>query len=85
MHSGLQSTAASANEATQLLYPHRLCISDVGITLRVTDIAIFCTVQLKAHEDTRWQGGPVGRCWKIFLEEQDREEPNKESLELGLL
>ena len=57
----------------------------MGITLRVTDIALSYVAQLEAHEDTRWQGGPLGRCWRRFLEEQDREEPNKESLELGLL
>ncbi|KAK1692539.1 hypothetical protein QYE76_009236 [Lolium multiflorum] len=35
---------------------------DVGITLRVTDIALSCAAQLEAHEDTRQQGGPLGRC-----------------------
>jgi hypothetical protein len=44
---------------------------DMGITLRVTDIALSCTAQLEAHEDTRWQDGPLGRCWRGFLEEQD--------------
>ena len=57
----------------------------MGITLRVTDIALSRTAQLEAHEDTRWQGGPLGRCREKFLEEQDRKQPNKESLELGLL
>ena len=46
---------------------------DVGITLRVTDIALSCAAQLEAHEDTRWLGGPLGRCRRGFLEEQDME------------
>jgi hypothetical protein len=28
-------------------------VSDVGITLRVTIIALSCAAQLEAHEDTR--------------------------------
>jgi hypothetical protein len=43
--------------------------ADVGITLRVTVIALSCPVQLEAHEDTRWQDGPLGRCRRGFLEE----------------
>jgi hypothetical protein len=58
---------------------------DVGITLRVTVIALSYTAELEAHEDSRWRGGPLGRCRRRFLEEQDEEEPNKESLGLGLL
>jgi hypothetical protein len=60
-------------------------VVDVGITLRVTIIALSYTAQLEAHEDTRRQGGPLGRCRRRFVEEQDGEEPNKESLRLGLL
>jgi hypothetical protein len=60
-------------------------LGDMGITLRVTVISLSCMAQLEAHEDTRWQAGPLRRCGRRFLEGQDEEEPNKESLDLGLL
>jgi hypothetical protein len=58
---------------------------DVGITLRVTGIDLSRVAQLEAHEDNRRQGGPQGRCRRRFLEDQDKDRSNKESLELGLL
>jgi hypothetical protein len=48
-------------------------VVDVGINFRVTDIALSCTAQLEAHEDTRWQGGLQRRCQRRFIEEQDEE------------
>jgi hypothetical protein len=45
----------------------------VGITLRITDVALPYTVKLEAHEGTRWQDGPLGRCKGRFLEVQDAE------------
>ena len=45
----------------------------MGITLRVTGIALSRIAQLEAHEDNRWQGGPLGRCNGRFLEVQDTE------------
>jgi hypothetical protein len=48
--------------------------TDVGITLRVTNVALPYTVQLEAHEGTRWQDGPLGRCGGRLLEVQDTEE-----------
>jgi hypothetical protein len=51
-----------------------LCTAiDVGTTLRVTDVALPYTVQLEAHEGTRWQDGPLGWCNGRFLEVQDTE------------
>ena len=51
-----------------------LTTCDVGITLWVTDIALSCAAQLEAHEDTRRQGGPLGRCRRRSLEEQGKRE-----------
>ena len=48
--------------------------TDVGTTLRVTDIALSCIDQMEAHESTRWQDGPLGRCGGRLLEVQDTEE-----------
>ena len=45
----------------------------MGITLRVTDVALSCIDQLEAHEDTRRLDGPLGRCTKRFLDGQDKE------------
>ena len=47
--------------------------ADVGITLRVTDVALSCIDQLEAHEDTRRLDGPLGRRTRRFLDGQDKE------------
>ena len=48
--------------------------TDVGITLRLTNIALPYTVQMEAHEGTRREGGPLGWCGGRLLEVQDTEE-----------
>ena len=45
----------------------------MGITLRVTTIALPYTAQVEAHEGTRRQDGPLGRCGERLLEIQDAE------------
>ena len=52
----------------------------MGITLRVTNVALPYAVQLEAHEGTRWQDGPLGRCGGGLLEVQDTEEAEQEKI-----
>ena len=47
--------------------------TDVGITLRVTSIALSDIDKLGAHEATRRRDGPLGRCVRRFLGGQDQE------------
>ena len=45
----------------------------MGITLRVTSIALFGIDKLEAHEDTRRLDGPLGRRTRRFLDGQVKE------------